>query len=302
MSGEDIFWRLENADLICSQEGFYGTLHQNGIVKNVIYMPDELSQEHLMGTARIVNKTFTLVSFSKTKMKDLIFRNCVFDRCQFIGSSIISCEFHNCQFVSTNTHKVSISSTYIDPQSFANCLDRQKHQNIGAHLFHMLLKNSRDEDQKEFERAAQFMFLKWQRYEDLYKISEMFNKKGSIGRLFQIQLVMLCLTWGRGWLWEKLFGSGVRIRNFIGTTIATILLFSLINWCFRNEFGLSKDDSLIGNYVDSIYFTIISLTTLGYGDFVPTTTSGRLFAAFQSVVGFCLFALLASMLFRRVTR
>lgn len=38
-------------------------------------------------------------------------------------------------------------------------------------------------------------------------------------------------------------------------------------------------------WVDSFYFTIITLTTVGYGDVSPQTTAGKLFTAFFVLVG-----------------
>jgi voltage-gated potassium channel len=37
--------------------------------------------------------------------------------------------------------------------------------------------------------------------------------------------------------------------------------------------------------VDSFYFSVISLTTVGYGDFTPQTTLGKLFTAFYVLGG-----------------
>jgi voltage-gated potassium channel len=37
--------------------------------------------------------------------------------------------------------------------------------------------------------------------------------------------------------------------------------------------------------VDSFYFSVISLTTVGYGDFTPQTTLGKLFSAFYVLGG-----------------
>jgi len=297
MGGEDIFWKLENPISIDRQEKFYELLGESDDIRDIIYRPSKLSQKKFSSRRRIEHKVFTRVSFSKTTIRNIIFRDCVFTWCQFIGSRIIDCEFHNCRFIMTNTHKVSISDTYIDPKSFTKCLDQRKHQNIGIHLFHVLLKNSRDEDQKEFERFAQFMFLRWKRYEDHYKIL-----RTPRANWFRIQFANLCVRWFLLILWEWLFGSGVRLTNFILTTAMATLIFSAINCYFQDEFGLLRGDLPMDNYVDSLYFTIISLTTLGYGDFVPTTLYGRLFASFQSIVGFCLFALLASMFYRRITR
>ena len=42
--------------------------------------------------------------------------------------------------------------------------------------------------------------------------------------------------------------------------------------------------------VDSFYFCIASLTTVGYGDIAPETTAGKLFTSFYIVSGVALFA------------
>lgn len=39
------------------------------------------------------------------------------------------------------------------------------------------------------------------------------------------------------------------------------------------------------SWIDSLYFSVITLTTVGYGDFHPTTDAGKLFTIFYIIVG-----------------
>ena len=39
------------------------------------------------------------------------------------------------------------------------------------------------------------------------------------------------------------------------------------------------------SWVDSIYFSVITLTTIGYGDFSPATDAGKLFTIFYIIIG-----------------
>ena len=39
------------------------------------------------------------------------------------------------------------------------------------------------------------------------------------------------------------------------------------------------------SYVDSFYFSTITLTTIGYGDLVPTKDSSKIFTSFYSIFG-----------------
>jgi voltage-gated potassium channel Kch len=43
------------------------------------------------------------------------------------------------------------------------------------------------------------------------------------------------------------------------------------------------------SWVDAAYFTIVTLTTVGYGDISPQTTAGKLFTAAYLVIGIGLF-------------
>lgn len=42
------------------------------------------------------------------------------------------------------------------------------------------------------------------------------------------------------------------------------------------------------NWIDSIYFCVVTLATVGYGDFAPTTQWGRLFAIPYIILGVAL--------------
>jgi voltage-gated potassium channel len=50
------------------------------------------------------------------------------------------------------------------------------------------------------------------------------------------------------------------------------------------------------NYLDSVYFTTVTVTTLGYGDFTPTTTIGKIFTIFFSLSGIAIGIYILTML------
>lgn len=292
------FWQLPSPSVLKSQTDFYDHLKKSDHLKNAIYEPENLTKQTVGRTQRIENVSFEKVSFSKTSILEVIFRNCEFIDCQLIATQLKDCEFHDCRFIRTNTHKISLSNTYLDPLSFKKCLDRRKHQNIGVHLFQTLMNNSRAAEQIEFERDAQFLFLRWKRYQDGYEFKKTWSKALKISDYLTASQKGLRVL--QRFLWEKLFGSGIRLRYYLVTVLSTIIVASILNFQFRHEFGLKIDEEIISTWSEAVYFTTISLTTLGYGDITPTTGLGRWIASFQSIVGFSLFALLASMLFRKV--
>ena len=52
-------------------------------------------------------------------------------------------------------------------------------------------------------------------------------------------------------------------------------------------------------WLDALYFSVITLTTVGYGDIVPTTDLGKLFTVFYVLIGVGIIAATANYLLRR---
>jgi hypothetical protein len=50
------------------------------------------------------------------------------------------------------------------------------------------------------------------------------------------------------------------------------------------------------SWLDSLYFSVITLSTVGYGDLSPTTSASKLFTLFYILLGISVFVSFASML------
>lgn len=50
------------------------------------------------------------------------------------------------------------------------------------------------------------------------------------------------------------------------------------------------------SWVDSFYFSVITLTTVGYGDIVPVTDAGKIFTSIYVLVGITMLAAIANYL------
>ncbi len=57
------------------------------------------------------------------------------------------------------------------------------------------------------------------------------------------------------------------------------------------------------NYLDSLYFTVVTLTTIGYGEIVPQTNLGKIFTMFFSFFGiamvFYFFSVIGKYVFKK---
>ena len=292
MKTESSFFRLSEPYEEIDSNELYKRLASSKKISDVLYRPDSFEGKENQ-TTRITGTTFKNVSFSKTTLKQLIFRDCIFEKCLFIGAEIRDCEFHACVFQSTNFHKIIIEGTYIDPRSFSESLDPKKHQNIGVHLYQSLMHNLSDMQQPELEAHARFLFIRWKRFQEWHEVGNELQQNGKIcvGKRTRI----FCR-----WVWERLFGSGIRVRHYVVTVFSCVALITMVNFYFREPFGLCRKDGGIETIVDSFYFSTIALSTVGFGDITPLTQVGRAVVAGQGVLGFFLFATLASMLFRKI--
>lgn len=64
------------------------------------------------------------------------------------------------------------------------------------------------------------------------------------------------------------------------------------SWASAYHEGSDEELSLGARYLDSVYWALTTLTTVGYGDIIPVSRSERVFASFSLLVGGFTFAML----------
>lgn len=260
-------------------------------IKDVLYAPDTFSPKRPKN--RLKGKHFQNVSFSKTQLLGLEFRSCTFTDCLFIGTIFEDCEFHRCSFVGCNFHKSVFRKTYIDPAIFSKIFDPKKHANIGVHLFQQLFSNAAESHQREFATSAEYYFKKWKRYELDWERSQ-----GEIGWFEYWR------TWVPDFAYWLVAGYGLRSRFFAFWSFVLIASVLAVNHFLWDALGILNNGSVISpnSITDTIYFSLVTVSTVGYGDFVPSTSAGRLIVSVEALVGIIWLSLFASTVIKRVAR
>jgi len=105
------------------------------------------------------------------------------------------------------------------------------------------------------------------------------------------------------WLWScflnGIFGYGMQPSKVIMSAILIITLFAFLfmNPGISNVVGIEEITS--NNFFDCIYFSTITFTTLGYGDFRPLEGWGRILAGSEAFIGAFMMALFVYTFARR---
>jgi len=232
---------------------------------------------------RIVN-----VSFKDTHFENVRFIDVCFEKCLLFGADFQNCEFINCTFVETNTLKANFTDTLIDPDYFKDNFDLISDTNIAADLYHSLYKNLSDERQPG--RAKESLYLMY-RAEYAHLISQLNRKKITKKKYLK----------KRAWhIFNNLTsGYGLKLYRVLLTLIMVVFLFSTVNYLFRDAFF---EVGKINTFLDSVYFTLVTLTTLGYGDVTPFTQWGKAIITFQTGMGIVIISLFLSSITSKVVR
>jgi len=92
-------------------------------------------------------------------------------------------------------------------------------------------------------------------------------------------------------------GRRTLVRPFVldltflfNTLVVIIVLFA----CLYRWAGLMSDGKVTSDLWDCIYFSITTITTVGFGDFYPCSPPGRAIAATEALSGYFLLAFLAN--------
>lgn len=298
------FWKLNGKpEEINKKSDFRNIVFGNDEIKNIIYWPDILKPTKKHPRLKIEKKSFNNVSFTKTILQDVDFTSCHFEDCLFIGSTIDNCKFRKCTFKNVNTDDIEIKKTYINPSSFTSNYSKSDigKANLAVHLFQQLLNNSRDEEQSEFARNADYNFKKWQ--------GRLSKSKYQLKKPYPINWIEHKTEYVPNWLYRWSFGYGLRLRNFFLSFGIVYVVFYILNLVLWNNYKLTKKDLSIDSFDPNIYglkanffYTTDVTTQLVDSQFQPSTDLGMFMLTFQGITGFVLFTFLITILINKFVK
>ncbi|MBZ5488954.1 pentapeptide repeat-containing protein [Halomonas aquamarina] len=261
-----------------SQDEF-ARLEEENSWRDLLYYPESFQSANRHPIV-FSEKVFERISFKDTDFRNIRFLRCQFKQCLFAGASFSDCEFIDCRFFETNTSKLRVTRCLLDPKDFKNNFDLIDDTNIAIGLYQSLYKNASDEHQPDhsIESLYQMERAKHAHLDSQKKRNVITRREYLKGKI-------------RHWMYDFVTGYGLRPLRVVRLLFIVVGLFSTLNFLF-DSLIFGENGSL--SFVDSIYFTVVAITTLGFGDIVPITTAGRVFVTFQALLGFVAMSLFLS--------
>jgi len=156
------------------------------------------------------------------------------------------------------------------------------------------------EKKKEFSKAKEVYLLLKNNFHNIGQYEDeswAFKKEKDMERKSNFHFKTL-----HKWLWScflnGIFGYGEQPGKVIVSAILVILLFASLFMIFGiSNVGIAFNTS--NNFLDCIYFSTITFTTLGYGDFRPLEGWGRILTGSEAFIGAFMMALFVYTFARR---
>ena len=119
-------------------------------------------------------------------------------------------------------------------------------------------------------------------------------------RIFRIVLLANLIP-GMGLFSRVLSKEKRTLLTVFGLVIVSIVLFSLVifnieqgrdaNGLIKGDTGFKPDGVQIKSFLDAIYFSTVTLTTIGFGDISPHTDMGKIVVVVMAIVGVAILAI-----------
>jgi polar amino acid transport system substrate-binding protein len=91
------------------------------------------------------------------------------------------------------------------------------------------------------------------------------------------------------------------LAPLIGLTSALLIVMGVAMWIAERPIRPRGHESAVGTLRDGVYWAVVTMTTVGYGDKTPKTTAGRVIAVVWMLASVALISILSTSIVSRMT-
>ncbi|TCO79413.1 ion channel [Marinisporobacter balticus] len=261
---------------------------------------------------RFINCTFNQIVASNTKVKNCKFEHSDIFFSKFLFNTMFDLKMLNCKIKDTDfvieeiMSEIYINNIEIDSKSFFyfKQISNLYHKSL-TKLFFLIKPQLEMEVCKNISRLYKSLSHEFQKnnYIDKYgycfylgKLIESGTERG-LHKVYSLLAFFVC---GYGELpWNSLIASFIIIFIF-----SFIYLYSGVFDINYDIFGSQHVDTRIflNDLAVSLHFSIVTFTTVGYGNIYPTECWGLFFSALEMIIGVIMIAIWTSSIVRKMLR
>ncbi len=252
------------------------------------------SEINFLGRNSFRNLTFNEVDFSESCFEKSVFADFFksrFYRCILIGTNLNETCLSDCFFINSDLRDASFEKTNLSNIEFKDCFVNSK----TAFDEKVILEGG-----KSFEKAAEvysqlkIMFSRSGHYQK--------SKKYHVRKMISLRKVeknpfRKLASWIY-WLTTAYGESPFRIMSWM----AMIIVLFAFGYLFSDVAYAGKAENVVKDFGKCLYFSTVTFTTLGYGDWVPSGSTSRVLAGIESFSGLFFLAIFSVLISKKMTR
>ena len=261
---------------------------------------------------RIFKSTFSNVGLKKANFNSCSINNSLFENCylryatfnnvDLTGSVFINCDLSNVKLNSCNIRYVEFKNSQINLKEVLGCLPQET--NLKIQLLKELRLNQisigdnkgADELLIKILDAEKSLLMERVKCETSYHQ----EREDFVSRVkAYFNYILLSLN-------DLIWGYGLKLSRLFRAALTIIFVFAILIYLCTNAEYLSTTTT--GNVIeelsfwDSIYVSYTNFITMGYGNYIPNTTTTKIIFVTENTLGYIFLGFLVSGVYRRISK
>lgn len=257
--------------------------------------------------ANILGTIFNEINLYNTNFRNCSLKDVEFNKCNLNNADFSNCLLNNIKFKDCSIDEITFKFAVITNVDWTNLNIRRKYfedlrscEDIGDKKNYYELKETYLNLKNKFRKNGRYNDMSWAYLKEKESLRLAYKQK----IIDKNVSVFIRIKNSFKFLWEYflflLFGYGEKPWYILGWSILTILVFGIF-YKITNAIGSNFQDIKSDlTFLRSIYFSTITFTTVGFGDFRPISDISRVLVMIEASLGLFFYSLFVFTFGRRI--